>query len=58
MGMTCEITFNPNFNTSYKGIALRNTVGLIPGFGGLGKNKKTQRPARVDDIDIVIKMAS
>lgn len=41
MGMTCEIQFNPKFDTSYKGMAFRNTVGWIPGFGGLGKNKKT-----------------
>lgn len=54
-GITCEIQFNPNFNTSIKGIAVRNTVGLLPWFGGLGKNKKTQRPARVDDIELIIK---
>ena len=53
-GLVGEITYNPSFNAGASGTAYRYTVGWLPGMNTLGKNKKTERPARADDIDIKI----
>lgn len=53
-GFVGEITYNPSFNAGASGTAYRYTVGWLPGMNTLGKNKKTERTARADDIDIKI----
>ena len=53
-GLEGEIVYNPNFNAGVSGIGYRYTVGWLPGMNTLGQNKKQQRPARADDIDIKI----
>ena len=50
--MSCEITYNPNYNNSASGTAYRWTVGWIPSMNGLGKNELANRDARADDIHI------
>lgn len=53
-GIEGIIRYNPNFNKGITGIAYRQTLGWIPGLGGLGQNKMAGRPARADDIHIDI----
>ena len=49
-----EVTYNPSFNASLMGTGYRYTVGWIPGMNSLGHNKKSERKARADDIEIKI----
>lgn len=51
-GIEAEMKYNPNFDSSYKGVVGRYTVGWFSST--LGTNHKTKRPARGDDIDIKI----
>lgn len=52
-GILGEIHYNPSFDPSYYGMASRYTAGWFKST--LGTNQKAGRPARADDIDVVIK---
>jgi hypothetical protein len=53
-GIVGEIIYNPSFNAGASGTAYRYTVGWLPGMNTLGKNKKSERTARADDIELKI----
>ena len=56
-GIHAEVKYNPNFDSSMKGVMSRYTVGWFKST--LGHNHKANRPARADDLDIkIIKRAN
>lgn len=56
-GIHAEVKYNPNFDSSAKGVLGRYTVGWFKST--LGHNHKANRPARADDLDIkIIKRAN
>ena len=57
-GISAEVKYNPSFDSSIGGVVSRYTLGWFK-EQSLGHNKKANREARGDDVDIkIIKRAN